>query len=215
LVDRMHGRGTFVRRPPQRVRRTPDRYQWEKDRVMLPESQRRRTGATERDTGLPMSDLDFHASYDVIPANEDLAREFSVPVGAKLLRRTYRTRSRHEDAPLSLITSYLVYDVVAENAALLDAQNEPWPGGTQHQLHTIGIELDRITDRITARPPTPEEIEALALKPGTSVMLLRKISIDTTDQVVELSDVVLPGDRTEFVYCTKLDRFKPARRSTR
>jgi GntR family transcriptional regulator len=37
LVDRVHGRGTSVRRPPQRVRRGPERYQWEKDRVLLPE----------------------------------------------------------------------------------------------------------------------------------------------------------------------------------
>lgn len=208
LVDRVHGKGTYVRRPLQRVRRTPDRYQWEQDRVLLPEVQRRRTGATERDTGLTMGDLEFSATYDTVKAHEDLAREFRVPVGARLLRRVYRTKSRQEDAPLNLVTSHLVYDVVAENPALLDAHNEPWPGGTQHQLYTIGIELDRIIDHITARPPTPEEIEALRLKPGTSVMALRKVSIDTRDQVVEVSDVILAGDRTEFVYCTKLTGVK-------
>jgi GntR family transcriptional regulator len=215
LVDRVHGRGTYVRRPQQRVRRTPDRYQWEKDRVLLPESQRRRTGATERDTGLTMTDLEFHAQYETVQADEDLARAFHVPVGAKLLRRTYRTKSRHENTPLSLITSYLVYDVAAENPALLDAHNEPWPGGTQHQLYTIGIEVDRIIDHISARPPTPEEVDVLGLKPGTSVMVLRKTSVDTNDEVVELSDVILPGDRTEFVYTTKLAPLKPQRGRTR
>ncbi len=208
LVDRVHGRGTYVRRPQQRVRRTPDRYQWEKDRVLLPEAQRRRTGATERDTGLTMADLEFNARYETVQANEDLAREFHVPVGAKLLQRSYSTRSRQETGSLSLITSYVVFDVVAENPALLDASHEPWPGGTQHQLYTIGIELDRIIDTITARPPTPEEIAALNLKPGTAVMVLRKTSIDTRDQVVEVSDVILPADRTEFVYCTKLSALK-------
>jgi len=216
LLDRVHGRGTYVRRPQQRVRRTPERYQWEKDRVLLTETQRRRTGATERDTGLTMSDLEFHAHYETVQATEDLAREFQVPVGAKLLQRSYRTKSKDEPAPLSLVTSYLVYDVAAENPALLDPHNEPWPGGTQHQLHTIGIELDRITDRITARPPTPEEVEALALKPGTSVMVLRKTSYDTRGHVAEVSDVVLPGDRTEFVYTTKLAPLKaPSNRRNR
>lgn len=211
LVDRVHGRGTYVRRPRQRIRRTPERYQWEKDRVLLPEADRRRTGATERDTGLTMADLDFNAKYDAVAADDGLAREFSVPVGAKLLRRRYSTRSREENAPLSMITSYLVYDVAAENPALLDAANEPWPGGTQHQLHTIGIELDRIVDHITARPPSPEEVQALMLSPGVSVLVLRKVSIDTNDQVVEISDVVIPGDRTEFVYCTRLSRWKTSK----
>ncbi|MFU8851119.1 GntR family transcriptional regulator [Micromonospora sp. SL1-18] len=207
LVDRLHGRGTFVRAPRQPVRRSPDRYQWEKDRARLPESQRRRTGATERDTGLTMQDLEFEAEYHTVPASADLARTFGVPAGAKMLQRIYRTGSRRENVPLSLNTSYMIYDVAAENPALLDAHNEPWPGGTQHQLLTIGIELDRIVDEISARPPGPEEAEALSLPPGVSVLILRKISIDTNDRVVEVSNVVLPGDRTEFVYTTKLARW--------
>src|SRR5437016_748658 len=76
LVDRVHGRGTYIRVPRQRVRRTPERYQWEKDRALLPESQRRRTGSIERDTGLTMSDLQFHAEYCTVPANRELASTF-------------------------------------------------------------------------------------------------------------------------------------------
>ncbi len=140
-------------------------------------------------------------------ATADLARLFDAPIGAKLLRRRYGTRSKREDAPLSLVHSYLLYNIAAENPDLLDASNEPWPGGTQHQLSTIGIELDRIVDHITARPPGPTEIEALDLPPGVSVLVLQKISIDTNDRVVEVSDVILPADRTEFVYTTKLTRW--------
>lgn len=202
-----HGIGTYVRVPRQPVRRTPERYHWEKDRARLPEAQRRRTGATERDTGLTMADLDFQAKYTTVPANEDLAAVFSVPVGAKMLQRTYRTRSQGEHAPFSLIHSYLVYDIAAENPALLDASNEPWPGGTQHQLSTIGVEVDRITDRIQARPPGPTETESLDLPPGVPVFLLRKTSIDIHNRVVEMSDVVIPADRTEFVYTTQLARW--------
>nr|WP_239542267.1 UTRA domain-containing protein [Micromonospora terminaliae] len=154
-----------------------------------------------------MQDLDFSAEYRTVPASPDLARLFSVPVGAKMLERIYRTSSRKERVPLSLNTSYMVYDVVAENPALLDDNNEPWPGGTQNQLFTIGIELDRIVDEITARPPSADEADALKLPPGVSVLILRKISIDTKDCVVEVSNVVLPGDRTEFVYTTKLERW--------
>jgi GntR family transcriptional regulator len=207
LVYSQQGKGTFVRGPRQRVRRTPERYQWEKARALATEEERIRTGAVEQDTGLKFEDLDFHAEYGTESASKDLAEAFEVPVGCLLLRRTYRTRLRTEDSPLSLIQSYLVYDMIKENPDLLTADNEPWPGGTHHQLFTVGIEVDRIIDDITARPPTHEEAEVLGLEPGTSVIMLRKTSIDINNRVVELSDIALPGDRTVLSYTTQLTRW--------
>ncbi|GAA5128864.1 GntR family transcriptional regulator [Haloechinothrix salitolerans] len=207
LVQRQHGRGTFVRKPRAKVQRTAERYQWEKDRVKLSDEERRTTGATERDTGRDMSALEFYAAYDSVFANADLAAVFDVSEGTKLLHRVYRTRLKTEDAPLSLIDSYIVHDVAARNPDLLLADNEPWPGGTQHQLYTIGIELDHIREELTARPPTVDEAQQLELSAGTAVIALRKISVATTGDVVEVSDVVLPGDRTVAVYTTQLTRW--------
>lgn len=208
LVERQHGRGTFVRKPRQKVQRTAERYQWEKDRVRLSEHKRRQTGATERDTGREMQALEFFAEYGSVSANADLAEAFNVAEGTTLLHRVYRTRLKTEDAPLSLIDSYMVYDVAAANPDLLSADNEPWPGGTQHQLYTIGIEVDRIREEITARPPTVDEAEQLELSAGTAVISLRKTSVATSGEAVEISDVVLPGDRTVAVYTTQLDRWE-------
>lgn len=207
LVDRIHGRGTWVRVPRQRVRRTNDRYQWEKDRVRDSDAERGKTGATERDTGLTLDALEFHAEYSTIDAPAELAEIFGVPAGARLLRRIYRTSRRDEDAPLSLATSYLVYDMIAGNPELVSADNEPWPGGTQHQLFTVGIELDRIVDEVTARPPSDEEAKELDIRPGVAVLLIRKISTDTAGRVVEVSDIVAPGDRHVLAYTTQLTRW--------
>lgn len=206
-LERRQGIGNFVRAPRPPIRRSPDRYQWEKDRVLQPEAERMKTGATEYDTGLTIDALEFPAVYDTIEAPPDLADVFGVDAGSRLLRRTYRTRMRGADSPLQLIRSYLVYDVVAENPALVDSSREPWPGGTQHQLYTIGIELDRIVDHITARPPQGDEAEDLRMLPGVALIVIRKVSYDTTDRVVELSDVLMPGDRTELEYTTKLRRW--------
>lgn len=211
LVRSAKGSGTYVRQRRRPVtRRIPERYQWEKNRVRLPEYERRGDGASEQDTGLPFERFAFRAHYDTIPAPADLARVFGVPEGATLLRRRYRTSDRDVELPLGVGASYLVHDVVAANPALLDAANEPWPGGTQHQLSTIGIELDRIVDEITARPPAPEEAEALGIDAqGSAVFVLRKISIDTTDRVVEVADVVMPGDLTKLIYTVGLERWTP------
>lgn len=207
LVEKRHGRGNFVRRPRTTIHRSNERHQWEKDRVREPQSEREKTGATEHDTGLEVNDLVFHAEYHGATADDDLADTFGVPVGTALLERRYQTRYHQEDAPFTLVKSYLVRATVESNPDLLDASNEPWPGGTQSQLHTLGIELDRITERVTARPPTVEEAEDLGLTAGVSVLILRKTSIDTQGRVVEVSDITLPGDRTEMLFTTPLSRW--------
>ncbi|MER6138924.1 GntR family transcriptional regulator [Streptomyces sparsogenes] len=190
-------------RARRRVERHNDRHQWEKDRARRSRAERLRTGSTEHDTGLEAADLVFHAEYREAVADEERAALFGVPVGTRLLERIYRTRCR-EDFPFALVRSYLVHEVAAANPDLLDDANEPWPGGTQNQLDTLGIELDRIEERITARPPTVEEAEELGLEEGVPVILLRKISLDIDDRVVEFSDVTFPGDRTELVFTTCL-----------
>lgn len=183
------------------------RHQWEKNRVRLPRSERAGMGATEHDTGLDCSDLVFHAEYDETDASEELAEAFGVPAGSPLLKRSYRTRRVAESAPFSLVASYLLRELIGANPALLDPANEPWPGGTQHQLHTVGIEVDRVEERVTTRPPTPAEARELELPPGTPVFVVRKTSYDIHDRVVEISRVTLPGDRTELLFTTRLERW--------
>ncbi|WP_344077529.1 GntR family transcriptional regulator [Streptomyces crystallinus] len=207
LIEKQHGRGNFVRRPRTPVVRNNARHQWEKNRAREPETTRLRTGATEHDTGLTVNDLVFQASYREVKADQELAEAFGVPEGTLLLQRGYRTRYSAETAPFSLVTSYLVHDLVVGNPDLLDESKEPWPGGTMNQLFTIGIELGRIEERVTARPPTPEEAEELELPAGTAVVLLRKTSYDIHEQPVEVSYVTVPGDRTELIFNTPLERW--------
>lgn len=195
------------RRPRTPLLRDNQRHQWEKDRARRPLTTRAATGATEHETGLESHDLVFHARYREVAAPPHLAESFGVPEGTPLLERAYHTRRAAECAPFSLVTSYLVRDLIAANPELLDAGNEPWPGGTQHQLHTVGIEVDRVEERVTARPPTPEETRELDLPPGAPVIMLRKTSYDITDRVVEIAEVTLPGDRTELVFTTSLERW--------
>jgi GntR family transcriptional regulator len=208
LIEKVHGRGSFVRAPRPRVRRTNARHQWEKDRARAPEPVRLETGATEHDTGLDLGDLRFSAVYREIEAPRDLAGAMGVEPGTPLVERSYRTRYERERVPVNLSTSYLVRAQVEGNPDLLDAAREPWPGGTWHQLATVGIEIDRVEERVTARPPTSEEAAELGLPPGTSVLVLHKTCYDTGNRVVETSRVVLPGDRTELLFTTPLERWR-------
>jgi GntR family transcriptional regulator len=208
LVEKRQGVGTWVRKRPPTTRRHNKRYQWEKDRVHLPEHERGGNGAGEKDTGLSRDDLNFRASYTTVEANEDLAAVFGVPVGTRMLRREYHTTPKGQASPLFISRgSFLLYDMVAANPDLLDESKEPWPGGTQHQLFTIGIELARIIDEVSCRPPSAEEARIFDFGTGISVFEIRKISIDTMGRVVEVSDTVWPGDRVDLVYTSELQRW--------
>ncbi|MEU7280776.1 GntR family transcriptional regulator [Streptomyces sp. NPDC045431] len=207
LIEKRHGRGNFVRKPRQRAERSNLRHQWEKDRARADLRERSSTGATERDTGLTIKQLAFHAEYEQIEASAELAAALNIEPGAAVLRRTYRTRSVNEDEPLNVARSYIPYEIAAKNPDLLDAGQEPWPGGTMNQLHTVGIEIDRVEEVVAARPPTSEEIEELGLMPGVAVMDVRKTLYDISGRIVEVADVVLPGDRYVVKCVTPLERW--------
>jgi GntR family transcriptional regulator len=209
LVSSQQGTGTFVRGSRQRIHRNhAQRYQWEKARARQPEVKRRTAGALEKDTGLAPSDLAFETTYAQLDASNGLAARFKIEAGTPLLRREYRSWLKSDGTPVNLITSYLVVEQIDANPAILDPANEPWPGGTHHQLFTVGIEIDHIINEITARPPRADEVARLDLEPGVAVIVAWKTSVDTTGRVVEVSEVILPGDRTQIEYSTRLKRWR-------
>lgn len=204
------GGTTRVRVQPERiVRRQPERYHEEKRNALRPDGERGQTGATELDTGLSKSDLSFAPTvHSVEQADAEQADLFGVEPGTQLLARQYYTRARGSDRLLGNGKSYLLYSVAERNPALLDESDKPWEGGTMHQLLTVGAEPAYVVDRLTVRPPRPEEAEALAIQAGVSVFVFRKLTYDATNQLLEYSDFVLPGDITELVYRVDLPTWK-------
>lgn len=207
LIDRQHGTGTFVKEKRQRLKRVSDRYQWEKDQARLPAEERGKVGATEYDTGLSFDELVFSARYGDVTADADIAAAFRVSEGTPMIRRIYETFKAGERAPLGIGTSYLLGEMVDRNPDLRQPALEPWPGGTHNQLYTVGVEIDHIVDQVTARPSTASEAERLDIRPGAPLLALRKTSFDIADKVVEVADVIWPGDRMEMLYTTRLERW--------
>lgn len=208
LVSMARGHGTKVRRrPPHQIRRHQDRYAWEKKLAQRSNQERQHNGVVEQDTGLDHDQVECHVEFSAIPANTELAERFGVEVGTLMLHRHYWHSTPGDPTALSLIDSYLVHEVAARNPELLDSSKEPWPGGTHHQLSTIGIEIDRIDDGIRTRLATPVEARKLGIPVGSAVLLLDKTSVSTHGEVVEHSHVVLPGERTELRYSVPLERW--------
>ncbi|MEU3188665.1 GntR family transcriptional regulator [Streptomyces sp. NPDC006923] len=199
------GGRTWVRVRPPQITRHNRRYQIEKDSVLSDDAARASYGVSEADSGIPVQHLyEDICTYEVVRGPEDVRHILRVPDDEMLLRRTY-IRRHAERAGAGTSTSYLTYALASQNEALLDPSNEPWPGGTMHQLYTVGVELGRIDDHVLASMPTPEEQALLDIPASVPLLRVRKISYSTEGRAVEVSEIPLPGDRATLIYTTPLE----------
>jgi GntR family transcriptional regulator len=204
LITGGRGRAPVVRKPPRRVVRDSSRHQAEKDLVLAPEDERRKHGEAEDDLGEPLNDLQFRTEYDSVAAEPDLAAVFQCPSGERLLRKLYETCDK-DGVRLAYSVSYVPESLLKSNPLLLSPECEPWPGGAQHQFHTVGIEIAQVVDEVTAIMPTTVDAQRWALDEGVPLLAVRRISVDTTGRVVEVSEAQYPADRTELRFTTHLN----------
>lgn len=207
LIIGGRGQAARVRPMPRRIERSNRRHQLEKDLVRQPEEVRAKNGLAEIDMGSEVDDFDINASYSIVTADQGLADAFRLPEGTALLRREFTHRDRRTGALAAWSVSWMPCDLIKPNPAISDPANAAWPGGTMHQLYTVGVEIDEVIDQVTAEMPTTVEAQEWQLPEGVPLMWTRRISIDTEERVVEVSDAQYPADRTMLVFHTPLTRW--------
>jgi GntR family transcriptional regulator len=204
LITGGRGKALAVRIPPRPTLRSSTRHQIEKDLVLRPESERARVGTSELENDTPIEEVEWRCTYEKVPATEELAEIFKIDTDTELLLRTYESVTRTHKVRQSWSMSYIPCALISDNPDLFDSNNEPWPGGTQHQLYTVGIEVAQIIDEVTGLTPTTVDRQLWGLDSGVSLLKVRRISIDTKGRVVEVSDATYPSDRTKLEFITDL-----------
>lgn len=208
LITGGRGKPATVRQPPTRIRLTIDATQTAKNLVLRPRSERAVSGAIEQTAGLQLGQVISTHRYSTIEATNELAKEFDINPGVKLLLRVYEMTERNAGHRVSWSVSYIPIHLIESNSDLLDQNNEPWPGGHQHQLYTVGIEIDRFVRSITAVEPSPGDRQKWGMDDGVPLLYVRSRSIDIENRVVEISDAAYPADRTEISFTEKLKRWR-------
>lgn len=183
----------------------------QKDLVLRSEHERAQAGAIELTAGISIVDCDSTAQYADVAADQELAEVFGIDVGSPLVRRLYEMVHRPSGKRVACSVSYVPRRLIESNPALLDERNEPWPGGHQHQLYTVGIELDRFERTIHAVQPTLDEREKWGMDADTSMLRVLSTSIDTEGRAVEHSEARYPADRTEIAVTERLHRWTDER----
>jgi len=175
-IDTQQGKGSFVRGRPALtdVERTRPAH----DVMELPEAE---------------------LSGELVQAGVKLApRHISALLGLEPGARAFvRQRLLTDDGePVELASAWLPLELASgTDLASPDLLSE----SIRYHLQTRKkIRLDHAVEQITARCPSGEETELLAIAPSSPVLSVIVTAYDATGRAIQVSDIVLPGQRHEI-----------------
>jgi GntR family transcriptional regulator len=185
LIETRARAGTRVRERPPIHRMTTDRY-------------RNKTGVPStpftRDQNIGWSEYRLDKKFERVEATPELAALFECEPGEELLARHFVFFDN--DQPHQMSTSYLRWADV-EGTPVADPIHEPWPGGTQAQLATLGIRVTLIKESFTCGMPTEHEARTLKIGSGVPVLRYTRRHVAQDGRVVEVAfPIVRRGDTT-------------------
>ena len=188
LVVAEHGRGVYVRaRPPVR-RLASDRFA----RRHRKEGKAAFTVESEMVAATPLVDM-IKVSEARPP--EDIADRLKLGDGDRAVVRSRRYSL--DGRPVETAVSYIPADL-ARGTPIADPN--PGPGGIYARLEDSGHTLERFTEEVTARMPTPDEVRLLSLSPGVPVFRLVRTAYDIDGRAVEVCDTIMASDAYLLAY---------------
>ncbi|WP_405684863.1 GntR family transcriptional regulator [Streptomyces sp. NBC_01387] len=175
LVEKVHGRGNFVRHPIRRITyvgggRTTD-------------------AQTAANAALRMTVRTTH-----LPARGDLTALLRVSASSPLTE--FLCISYAEKAPHSLARIYVPRDLAPADGPGESALRK----GVWARLSELHPPLAEVKERISARFPTPREAATLRISSALPVLAVIRVATDTTGRVVEAARLLLPGDRADALF---------------
>src|SRR5215471_1665946 len=188
LITAEHGRGVYVRaRPPVR-RLASDRFaqRHRKEGKAAFNIEAEQHGATPQ--------VDMISVTEATPPAE-VADRLQLGEGSPVVIRSRRYLL--DGRPVETAISYIPADL-ARGTPITDPN--PGPGGIYARLEEQGHTLDRFTEEVSARMPTPEEVRLLALPPGVPVFRLVRTAYAIDGRAVEVCDTIMAADAYLLAY---------------
>lgn len=183
-----HGRGVYVRaRPPVR-RLASDRFA----RRHRKEGKAAFTVESESVAATPHVDM---IQVSEAPPPEEIADRLGLSDSDRTVIRSRRYSL--DGRPVETAVSYIPADLARGTPI---AEPNPGPGGIYARLEDFGHTLDRFTEEVAARMPTPDEARLLSLPPGVPVFRLVRTAFDTEGRAVEVCDTVMASDTYLLAY---------------
>ena len=132
---------------------------------------------------------------EAAPVPADIAAELGTARdGTAVLRHRLNL---YDGEPVALSWSYYPTDIAAGSPLGTRAKI---PGGAPRALADLGYPQRRFVDRVSARPPTTEELLGLELPDGVPVLRRLRIIYSDTDRPVEVSILINGAHLYELEY---------------
>jgi GntR family transcriptional regulator len=188
LITAEHGRGVYVRARPPARRLPSDRF-----------------AAWHRREGKAAFTMDAEqagaqSTVDMIKVTEGRPPAEIADLLELGSRDRALVRSRRyllDGRPVETAVSYVPADL-ANGTSIADPN--PGPDGIYAQLEEQGHILDRFSEEISARMPTPDEARVLSLQPGVPVFRLVRTAYDIDGRAVEVCDTIMAADAYVLSY---------------
>ncbi|MGY0067391.1 GntR family transcriptional regulator [Streptomyces sp. QTS137] len=177
LVEKIHGKGNFVRRPLRKIVYVGG---W---------------GTLDPWTAAEAA-LRVTVRSNTVQADGRLTTLLKVPTGSPLAE--YVCVSHEGESPHGLARIYIPRDLAP--AGMLD--HEPSCREAVTRFAVLGVPPAAVRETVCARPPTPDEASTLRTNSTGPVLAITRVTTDPTGRVVEAALLVFPGDRVDAVFTT-------------
>ncbi|MET7359430.1 GntR family transcriptional regulator [Streptomyces sp. NPDC005562] len=178
LVEKLHGKGNFVRRSLRRITYIGGGYARDLHRA-------------------PDTALHITVRTTKIRAHGALTALLRVPAGSPLTE--FLCLSYEAESPHSLARIYIPHDL-APAAVLNDPRPLEEASARFAALHPASA---AVRETVNARLPRPEEASTLRISTALAVLAITRVTADKAiGRVVEAALLVLPGDRAHAVFTT-------------
>ncbi|MFI0711693.1 GntR family transcriptional regulator [Streptomyces inhibens] len=177
LIEKIHGKGNFVRQPLRRITYLGG-------------------GLSARTKPSTDSALRVSVRTTNLQAHGQLISLLGVSASSPLTE--FLCLSHQGKSPHSLARIYVPHELAPTD---VPAESRCYEG-VEAKLAELRPPLAEVRERVTARPSTPEEATALRISSALAVLAITRVATDRTGRVVEAALLVLPGDRADALFIT-------------
>ncbi|MFD9206799.1 GntR family transcriptional regulator [Streptomyces sioyaensis] len=177
LVEKIHGKGNFVRYPLRRVTYVGG-------------------ACTLRTEPSPESTLRVSVHTTNLQAHGQLTDLLGVSASSPITEFLFL--SHEGKSPHSLARIYVPRDLSPTEVPT----ESHCCKSVEAKLAELRPPLAEVRERVSARPPTPEEAATLRISSALAVLAITRVASDSTGRVVEAALLVLPGDRADALFTT-------------
>ncbi|WP_433916768.1 GntR family transcriptional regulator [Streptomyces sp. NBC_01744] len=177
LVEKIHGKGNFARRPPRKILYVGG---W---------------GTLDPWTAAEPA-LRVTVRSTTVQAQAHLTTLLKVRTGSPIVETT--CLSHEGELPHGMARIYMPRDLVP--AGVLDDDSTCRDAVTRFAV--LGPPPTALRETVCARPPTPDEASTLRIGHASVVLSITRIATDSTGRVVEATLLAFPGDRVDAVFTT-------------